>query len=133
MKRIEDKTVNDLMTHGVVTVPESRKVIDVIRILREGHIHGVMIVNNEGKAVGVISEIDLPKAFGRDLNDVTAKEIMSSPVKTVGIDEKIVDVTKTMIAKNIDRLFVLYDNGFPRGVLSITDVINEVVSSYFHE
>ena len=115
MKRIEDKTVNDLMTHGVVTVPESRKVIDVIRILREGHIHGVMIVNNEGKAVGVISEIDLPKAFGRDLNDVTAKEIMSSPVKTVGIDEKIVDVTKTMIAKNIDRLFVLYDNRFPRG------------------
>gem|GEM_PF-804619 len=128
MKHIEDKRVRDLMTHGVVTVPEYAKVINVIKILNEGHVHGVVVVGKEGKAVGVISEIDIPKAFGKDLGRITAKEIMSSPVKTIDVNSSILDATKIMKKKNIDRLFILDKKGFPRGIISITDVINEIVS-----
>ena len=59
MKHIEDKKVRDLMTYGVVTVPEYAKVINVIKILTEGYVHGVVVVGKEGKAAGVISEIDI--------------------------------------------------------------------------
>ena len=132
-KLIEEKKVKDLMTHGVVTVPNYKKVINVIKILREGRVHAVMVVGEEGKAVGVISEIDIPKAFGKDLNEISVKEIMSSPVKTIDINASIIEATKIMMEKGIERLFILYENGFPRGVISITDVIAEITSSYFNE
>jgi CBS domain-containing protein len=127
MKHIEDKKVRDLMTYGVVTVPEYAKVINVIRILNEGHVHGVIVVGKEGKASGVVSEIDISKAFGRDLDEVTAEEIMSKPVKTIDINATINEAAKIMREGGFDRLVILDKNDFPRGLLSVTDIIKEIV------
>lgn len=133
IKHIEDRTVEELMTHGVVTVPESAKVIDVIRILSEGRIHAVVVVDKKCMccAAGVVSEIDIPKAFGRDLGEVTAKEIMSSPVRSIDAKASINDAAKIMRENGFERLVILDENNFPRGIISVTDIIREIETSYF--
>ena len=131
MKHIEDKKVRDLMTYGVVTVPEYAKVINVIKILTEGYVHGVVVVGKEGKAAGVISEIDISKAFGQDLEEVAAKEIMSKPARTIDINATVGDAAKTMREGGFDRLIILDKNGFPRGIISVTDIIREIKTSFF--
>ena len=133
MKHIEDKKVNELMTHGVVTVPEYAKVINVIKILTEGYVHGVVVVGKEGTASGVVSEIDISKAFGHDLGVVTAAEIMSKPVKTIDMNATAGEAAKIMREKGIDRLVILDKNGFPKGILSVTDIIREITASYFNK
>jgi len=131
MKHIEDKTVKELMTHGVVTVPEYAKVINVIKILLEGYIHGVVVVGKEGRATGVISEIDISKAFDHDFREVKASDIMSAPVRSIDVNATVGEAGKIMSEKGIDRLFILDKNGFPRGVISVTDLIKEVGKVYF--
>jgi len=131
MKHIEDKKVRELMTYGVVTVPEYAKVINVVKILTEGYVHGVVVVGKEGKATGVISEIDISKAFGHEFGEVTAREIMSKPVKTIDVNATVVDAAKIMREGGVDRLIILDKKGFPRGILSVTDIIREIKTSYF--
>lgn len=131
MKYIEDKKVGELMTCGVITVQDHEKVINVIKILSEGHIHGAVVVGKECKAIGMISEIDIPKAFGRDLEEVTAAEIMSKPIKTINRNATVADAAKIMQENGFDRLVVLAKEGFPRGIISVTDIIREITDSYF--
>jgi predicted transcriptional regulator len=53
MKHIEDKKVKDLMTYGIISVPDYAKVMDAIKILLGMRVHGVVVVGKKGRAVGV--------------------------------------------------------------------------------
>lgn len=127
MKHVEDLEVKDLMTWGVVTVPEDSRVIDVVNILVSGHVHTVAVVSKTGKAVGIVSDIDIIKAFGRDFSEVSVGEIMTKNIKTVRPDTKIKDAGEMMEKYDIHRLIVLNGNGNLQGVLSVTDIMREIV------
>lgn len=49
----------DLMSEKVVCVKPEATVHDLIKILVKNHIHGVPVVNKEGKLVGVVSKTDI--------------------------------------------------------------------------
>jgi len=87
----------------------------------------VAVVSETNEPKGIISEKDIAKAFGRDFNLVTAKEIMSSPVVSVGMDTKIRDAASLMREKGFSRLLVVDDKEVLRGILSFTDIINEIM------
>jgi len=125
------RKVKDLMNYSVITVPEYAKVIDVVKILSKGNVHGVVVVGKDGKVSGVVSEIDVSRAFGRDMRNVNAKEIMSKPIKSIDPNETICDAAKIMRETGFDRLVILDKNDFPMGMLSITDIIRGFSDAYF--
>ncbi|ODS36448.1 MAG: hypothetical protein A7316_10030 [Candidatus Altiarchaeales archaeon WOR_SM1_86-2] len=131
MKYIEDRKVGELMTHGAITVPEHAKVIDVVRILSDDRIHAVVVVDKEHRASGVISEIDISKALGCDLGEVTAVDIMSNPVKSIDANASVGEAAKVMAENRFERLAILGENGLPTGVISMTDIIREIAMSGF--
>ena len=49
----------DLMSEKVVCVKPEATVHDLVKILVKNHIHGVPVVNKEGKLVGVVSKTDI--------------------------------------------------------------------------
>lgn len=126
MKKIEEKKIRDLMTFGVITLPENASVIEAVYILVEGNIHGVVVVNERREPIGVISGGDIPKAFGRNFEDVKVTEIMHSPIEVVAMDNTIKDATEIMKNKHIHRLIVIDENKEMRGILSLTDIIGEI-------
>jgi len=130
MKRIENKKVKDVMTYGVVSIPEDSSVMDVARIFVEANVHGVVVMSNRNEPLGVISELDLPKAFGKDFRQVNVKEIYNTPISTVNMDESIKKAGEIMKEKHIHRLIVVDENNRIRGVLSISDIIKDVYKIY---
>ncbi len=126
MVKIEETKVKDIMTYGAITVPENTTVIEAVHILVEGGVHGVVVVNQRREPVGVVSEADIPKAFGRNFEDVKVTEIMHSPPEVIEIDKKVKYATEIMKNKHIHRLIVVDDSKEMRGILSLTDVIREI-------
>lgn len=60
--RLGVRTVADVMTKSVVSVPTDASVADVARCLRENQIHRVW-VKDEGRLCGVVSTLDLMKVI----------------------------------------------------------------------
>jgi len=75
---------------------------------------GSALVVKEGKPVGVITERDfLRKVVAKGLNpaELKVREIMGSPIITIGLNEKITDASMLMDKKNIRRLAVVNEKG----------------------
>ncbi|MBW2144703.1 MAG: CBS domain-containing protein, partial [Deltaproteobacteria bacterium] len=49
----------DIMTTEVITVKKKTTLKDLARILYDGHINGVPVVDDEGALIGIICESDL--------------------------------------------------------------------------
>ena len=52
-------TARKVMTDHVITVSPEASLLDVLRLFVEENIHGAPVVDDEGKAVGVITTSDL--------------------------------------------------------------------------
>lgn len=126
MKRIEETKVKDIMTYGAITVPENTSVIEVINILVDGGVHAIVVVNQRREPIGVVSEADIPKAFGRNFDEVKVIEIMHSPPEVIEMNKSVKDAGEIMRNKHIHRLIVIDDSKEMRGLLSLTDIIREI-------
>ena len=57
--------VEDFMTDEPVTVTATTRAGEIARIMSEGRIHRVIVVDDERMAVGIVTSLDLLAAFGR--------------------------------------------------------------------
>jgi CBS domain-containing protein len=76
----DEKHVRDMMTEKVYTIPPYEKVNIAAKIMRNHHIHH-LIVTHEKKLVGIISTFDLLKILEK--SKFTAKN-MTAPTKAKG-------------------------------------------------
>ncbi len=126
MKKIEETKVKDIMTYGAITVPENTSVIEVVNILVEGNVHAIVVINQRHEPIGVVSEADIPKAFGGNFDDIQVTEIMHSPPEVIEMNKSVKDAGEIMQNRHIHRLIVTDDSKEMRGVLSLTDMIREI-------
>lgn len=129
------KLVRDLMHPGVITCPAEIRLGKVAKLLAENHIHALFVVNEQGKPVGVISDYDVmagewlsgdPDSL-EVMRQMTAGELMSTPVETVEADCPIDEAAERMRKDQIRRLLVMEGNR-PVGVISVSDFIAELAT-----
>ena len=93
MTGLKPYTVGEIMTSPVVTVPASMPAEDALHLMRAKHIHSVIVEpDRPGGAYGIMTQRDLLKkivAADRPLLNVTAGDLMSSPLITVSPDTPI--------------------------------------------
>ena len=131
MERIKYKKVRDVMTRGVITVSLTASVSEIARILGEENISGLVVVAPDNEIMGVISEMDILKAFDGDWNELTAEDIMSSFVRTIEPEMTLGDAAKIMKDFNIHRLVVLHgapgrSHDVPVGIICASDILRAV-------
>jgi len=134
MERIKDRKVRDIMTRGVITVPQDTPIKKIANILIDEDISGIAIVSPDGEIMGVISEIDIVKVFVENWEELTADDIMSSSVKTVKPDHAIAEAAEIMRDLNIHRLLVLPDvpghtHGIPIGIICASDILKTIIGA----
>jgi CBS-domain-containing membrane protein len=56
-------TARDVMSTSVSTVHQDTPATDLIKLFRESHFTGIPVVDDEGKAVGLVSESDILRAL----------------------------------------------------------------------
>jgi len=126
------KLVRDVMHRGVITCWADEPVIDVAQRLREYAINAIFVLDQSGRAEGVISQTDLAHAYVRGgWKNRTADEIMTPEVVTISGDIPLDVAVQIMLDKRIHRLLIVQGGLTPNrpvGVLSLSDVVCEMAS-----
>ena len=97
---------------------------DISRHFIAKNLHGAAVEEN-GKIVGVITTTDITKAVAMNKADVRARDIMTKELITVDGEMQLYDVVRLFYKYNIGQLIVTV-GGIPKGILSKTDVMNEL-------
>lgn len=145
-------TVRDVMTKSVITVGESTPLKDVARLLVDHGISGLPVLDDTGRAVGVISEADfllkgsgaeavrrdrLERLFGPSqstrtrrakLEARTAGEAMTSPPITIRASATMAEAARSMTSHAVNRLVVL-DGDRLAGIVTRADLVRAYVRS----
>ncbi|HEY1274030.1 MAG TPA: CBS domain-containing protein [Thermoleophilaceae bacterium] len=119
----EQATVVDAMRVGVVSCPRDVALREVARTMATYRIHSVVVSDADGGAWGIVSDLDLARAAGQDLDGVTAGDAATTELVTVGADESLARAAQLMAEHEIAHLVVVQPaDGHPVGVLSTLDL-----------
>lgn len=116
--------VCDAMTRKAIVVDE----VDTVSLCSEEmekHQVGAVLVRNDEKLVGVITEQDIVRkvvAKGKSPVDVAAKDIMSTNIVNISPEEDVFDALSKMRNLNIRHLPVITD-GKMIGLLALKDIL----------
>ena len=122
-RQIPRLIVKDVMTGSVASCDEHLPVFEVIEILSARTLGAMLVTDENGTAIGIISKTDLILAYIRGItSEKSAKEIMKTPVATCRADALLSDAIQQMFLSDIQRIFVTKDDkGLVAGVLSLSD------------
>jgi CBS domain-containing protein len=89
-----------------------------------------VLVIEQGSLLGIISAKDYGTRVvlkGKNGKDVLVREVMTTPVMTVGPDVKIMEAMEIMTTKNIRHLPVLKDDTLV-GVVTLADLVCAILA-----
>jgi len=121
------KRVEDYMTKEVVFVNLTESLQSAAAKMAERDIGSIVIVQ-EGKPIGIVTERDFVRrvaALGKDPRALTATDIMSTPLVTVGPECDINTAAKIMTDNNIKRLPVVEGERLV-GIITSFDIVKVV-------
>ena len=122
------------MHHGVITCAPDTPVADVAATLDRHDISALVVIDENGDAVGVISRTDLVNArfiapYMKHWRGLSAQHLMSKPVVSVTAETAIDEAAQLLVEKHIHRLVVVekvHGRQRPVGILSVTDLAKHV-------
>ena len=107
-----------------ITCTQSFSVREVAELMKDNDIGTVLVVDRE-KPIGMITDRDIVTRCiteSADCNKITAKDIMSSPVYTIGDHASILDLVEEMSTHHVRRVAIVNKEGRVTGMLSMADV-----------
>lgn len=134
-KPVMKKLVCDLMHPGLITCSPDAKLGQVSVLLTQNHVHALVVVDGDNHPLGIISDYDLLAGewLSADaeslaaMRNLTAGELMSSPIDTVEADLPLEKAAHYLIEKDINRLLIT-EKGVPVGVISLSDFVASLAS-----
>jgi CBS domain-containing protein len=105
-------------------------VYDAIALMAEKNVGALLVMENE-RLVGIVSERDYSRKVmlrGKTSRNSTVREIMTTELTTAHPRETVEECLRFMTEKRIRHLPVVAD-GSLRGVISIGDLVKEVIST----
>mgnify|MGYP006086835063 CR=1 FL=1 len=135
MKKTNTKTrtlieiINEKEIKELLTVDSKDSVIEALTIMAKYKIGALIVINNE-KMVGVISERDYAREIileGKSSKDTTVEEIMTKKVLTLSVNDKFEKGLQIMTEKRIRHMPVM--NGKEvLGMVSQGDLVKEMIN-----
>ena len=122
---IRNKTVSKIFS-----VSPDASVSDAIKIMADNNVGAVLVELIADKVQGILTERDIIlklESKGRNVTDTKVSEIMTKKVLFVESSQSIEECMELMNAKGFRHLPV-YEGGDLVGLISIRDVLREVIS-----
>jgi CBS domain-containing protein len=114
---------------AVHSVPPDTAVFDAIKLMADRNI-GALLIMDDAKIVGIVTERDYARKIaleGLSSRDTPVRDIMTARVIYVRPDQSIEECMVLMTDNRLRHLPVM-DSGKVVGLISIGDVVNELVS-----
>ncbi len=116
--------VKEMMTSPVIHAGPDTSRAAVAESLVENQVSAVLIVDEDGGVVGIVSEHDLLASAGQ-----TARDMMSTSVITVSEDTDVDDVRALLLDRRISRVPVLSGQQLV-GIISRSDIVRLLVMEW---
>ena len=124
------RTVLQAKPESVWTIRPDATAYEALCVLADKVVGALLVVNNEGKLVGVFSERDYARKVilkGRSSKETLVSDLMTELVYYVSPAHTVNDCMAIMTAKRIRHIPVV-ENGTLTGIISIGDVVNSMIS-----
>lgn len=119
--------VGDLSIHNEKPmVKTGSNLKDIIIEITKKRLGVAVVLDDDGKIAGIITDGDLRRMLEKDLYhaDVKAKDIMTLNPKTMDCNELAVNALDTMRQNNITQLIITSNNDY-QGIIHLHDLIRE--------
>ena len=134
-------TTRDLMHAGVLTCTLTTPLQDAARTMAEHEISALVVVDEHDVVVGILSRTDVVNArlyaqYWKHWRGLTAGQVMTKDVVTVGLDEPVEQAGRIMVERKIRRIVVVEPGEYgprPIGILSLTDIVREIAGESIDE
>ncbi len=122
-------TARDIMSKKLVSLETSVSATEIAKLMAKNNVSCIILTKDE-KPFGIVTERDLlTKVTAQDKksSDLTAKEVMSSPVTLVSSMTPVEEVAQKMIDSKVRRVIVA-DDGQAVGIITVTDFVKNLNS-----
>ncbi|MEB2334808.1 MAG: CBS domain-containing protein [Anaerolineaceae bacterium] len=126
-------TVRDMIRKKgsqIYSISPTSSALEAMKLMAQHNLGAVLVVE-EGVVKGILSERDCVRKLdleGKTAKNALVKEIMTARVVSIEADEELEACMMLMIERNIRHLPV-YADGNLMGILSVRDVLREVVEA----
>ncbi|SFI09758.1 CBS domain-containing protein [Collimonas sp. OK307] len=127
------KTVAQILktkqNQAVYTISPGAKVLDAVRMMADKSVGALLVVEQE-TIVGIVTERDYARKMilmGRSSNDTFVRDIMTSSVMYVRLDDTNEQCMALMTENRLRHLPIL-DDGKLIGIISIGDLVKDIIS-----
>ena len=127
MKKVRD--ILEVKGRDVWSIGPEASVFDALKFMAEKDV-GALVVLDEGKLVGVVSERDYARKIvllGRASPTTQVKEIMTTDVVCVDPEQNVDECMALVTEKRVRHLPVL-ENGKLIGLISIGDLVKSIIT-----
>ncbi|MGA2457327.1 MAG: CBS domain-containing protein [Terriglobales bacterium] len=124
-----------LLDRESITVPPSTTVADAIQIMLDRRVGSVVIVEAK-QVLGIFTERDVLRKLalsGRDPKTIAVSELMTAPAITVDPNITPAEALASMLEHHFRHLPVVDSRARLRGVLSIRNLLQEMMEKYRHQ
>jgi diguanylate cyclase (GGDEF)-like protein/PAS domain S-box-containing protein len=129
-----ESPINKILTSDVISVSAETPLPEAIKLMKMNRI-SCLVVNDHEKPVGIFTERDLVKAIYQksNLDNLIIKELMSRKVITAPSDISMYDAINIFGTHNIRHLIITDTEGKLTGIVTLTDIRNNLGFEYFVE
>lgn len=121
----DELLVRDVMTSPVIESKENETAEELAQKMVKYGVGAIVVTGSNGAPVGIITKTDLvEKVISKNVlpSKVHAREIMSTPLHTIGPEEKIETALRKMTKLKVGRLVVTYKKRLV-GIVSVKDIL----------
>jgi len=116
-----------LMRRGAITCAEQTSIREVAQIMVVNRIRYCVVVNQSHEVVGIISARSILKAFGKDLDQTKAKDILLPYTISITPSTPLKEAIELMSKRKIEHLVVVSERLGSKAVLGILHASDIVV------
>jgi predicted transcriptional regulator len=128
----ERTLVRDLMTVGVTTCGTQTPVDEIARALLNKELEGVVVLDEEGHAVGIVGQEELVRAYSQgNWRELTAEAVMRDGVPQVPPDILLSAAVLLMRDQGVRAVFLMHHAGgitYPAAVLSYKHLLRHIAA-----
>lgn len=122
-----NEQIDVISSRNVVSFPQDGNVSDALTTMVLKGVGSLPLVNHQDQVTGIITERDLVHYLAGKLTGSRVKDLMSSPVVSLGPNSTILDVVKLMVSRKIRRVPVVEHEDL-LGIVTTLDILRYVSS-----
>lgn len=123
----ERRRCREIMTQNVTTATREMTVREVSRLMRDGDMGSIPVVEENKKLVGIITDRDIVVRVVAEDKSLETKvgDVMTAEVYSVRADDFVFEAIRLMGDKQVRRIPVINETGALVGIIAMADVALE--------